>query len=827
MAVLTTARPPDASLLRWLAPAAFTFVILLGVAFPLEHAVAQRPEPAWVGVPARPPQAGTASGELMGGGRADPTAQMLVQANEIHYDYANERVAAVGMVQIHYAGSVLEADRVTYDQRTKRLHAEGNVRLTEADGKIVNAQRLDLNEHFRDGFVDSLHLETADKTRLAAARADRTEGRLTVFQSGVYTACEPCRDNPQAPPKWQVKAARILHDEAEKMIYFEDARLELFGFPIAYFPYLWTPDPTVKRKTGFLQPNIVSGTKFGFGATMPFFWVLAPDYDVTLTPMPTTKQGLMMIGEWRQRLINGAYSIRAAGIFQEDKNTFAGQPGFRDFRGAVETKGDFRLSEKWFYGWDASIFTDSAFAPDYKVIKGNAAEAVSQAYLFGRGAKSYFDARFLHFYGFSALDNQRQLPFVTPLVDYKYVYGSPVFGGELGYNVNVTSLNRRQADFDPITATAAANGWCDLSGFAALRTPANCLLRGIPGTYSRVSAEAYWKRTFIDPFGQMFTPFVSLRGDAAAASITPEPAVGNFIKTGDSSLGRGMAAVGVEYRYPFISTHSWGTQTIEPIAQVIARPNESQIGRFPNEDSQSFLFDDANLFSINKYAGWDRVEGGGRANVGAQYTAQFNKGGYFNALFGQSYHLFGTNSFAVADMANTGLNSGLETRQSDYVARATFQPNKNYTFLSRFRFDEQNFDVRRLELEGRVNFDRWTAALTYGNYDAQPIIGMLLPREGIAPSGSVKITQNWTVSASALYSIDSNRLNTATVGVGYIDECIALNAFYATNYGYRGDIVPNSVFLLQVNLRTFGGTSVSQVVGGPSSTTNNVLGLTF
>jgi lipopolysaccharide assembly outer membrane protein LptD (OstA) len=184
MAVSTTARPPDTSLLRWLPPAAYAFAFLLAIALPFGPAAAQRPEPAWVGVPPRPSQAGTASGEMMARGRTDPTAQMLVQANEIHYDYANERVAAVGMVQIHYSGSVLEADRVTYDQRTKRLHAEGNVRLTESDGKIVTAERLDLNEDFRDGFVDSLHLETADKTRLAAARADRTEGRLTVFQSG-------------------------------------------------------------------------------------------------------------------------------------------------------------------------------------------------------------------------------------------------------------------------------------------------------------------------------------------------------------------------------------------------------------------------------------------------------------------------------------------------------------------------------------------------------------------------------------------------------------------------------------------------------------------
>jgi LPS-assembly protein len=214
------------------------------------------------------------------------------------------------------------------------------------------------------------------------------------------------------------------------------------------------------------------------------------------------------------------------------------------------------------------------------------------------------------------------------------------------------------------------------------------------------------------------------------------------------------------------------------------------------------------------------VEGGGRANVGLQYTAQFYQGGYFNALFGQSYQLFGMNSYAAGDMANTGLQSGLETPRSDYVARATFQPNKTYAFISRFRFDEQNFDLRRMELEGKVNFDRWSASLTYGNYDAQPTAGLLLPREGISPTATLKLTPNWNVTASALYSIDSSRLNTATVGVGYIDECIALNALFSSNYGYRGDIVPNRVVMLQINFRNLGGTSLSQTVGGPGSSGN-------
>ena len=83
---------------------------------------------------------------------------------------------------------------------------------------------------------------------------------ITVFHSGVYTACEPCKDDPKKPPLWQVKAARIIHDQGEKMIYFEDARLEFFGLPIAWLPYFSAPDPTVKRKTGVLMPSITSST---------------------------------------------------------------------------------------------------------------------------------------------------------------------------------------------------------------------------------------------------------------------------------------------------------------------------------------------------------------------------------------------------------------------------------------------------------------------------------------------------------------------------------------------------------------------------------------
>lgn len=755
--------------------------------------------------------------------------QMLVQANEIDYDYSNKRVAAVGNVQIYYGGSTLEADKVIYDETTKRLHAEGNVRLTEEDGKVTYGQIMDLSDNYRDGFVDSLRLDAPDQTRMAAARAERSSGNYTVFYSGVYTACEPCKDDPRKPPLWQVKAARIIHDQNEKMIYFEDASLEFWGHPIAYMPYFSTPDPTVKRKTGFLVPTVSSSSKYGVAVEVPYYWALAPDYDVTVAPMLTTKQGPLMQAEYRQRLINGAYEIRGAGLYQLDKNYFVHNngtptPGDRDWRGSVESDGQFALNNRWVWGWDAVLLSDKTFLQDYNphlsryhvtdpFVTGSS-EGVSQLYLAGKGNRSYFDVRSMYFYGFSEADVQKQIPVVHPVLDYMYTVDHPVLGGELGYNVNATSLTRSQAEFDAITQAATQSGACAPTADTAVNNSTNCLLRGIPGNYNRFSAEMHWRKSFTDGIGQQWTPFASLRGDTAAVHIDNDPSVSNYIATGDQGLVRGMPTVGLEYRYPFISVESWGTQTFEPIAQVIARPNEQQVNKWPNEDAQTLIFDDSNLFRVDKFSGWDRVEGGGRTNYGAQYTMQFNQGGDINMLFGQSYQLFGANSFTMGGITNTGLESGLDTRLSDYVARLAFEPNKTYQFISRFRFDKGDFNVQRMELEARANFDRWNVSALYGDYAAQPEIGFLDRRQGVLGTANYKIDANWVLLGGARYNLQADQFDQTRIGLGYVDDCLILAVNYITNYTFSGNPGTDHTIMFQMSLRTLGGTSVSQGVGG-------------
>ena len=776
--------------------------------------------------PAKPANPTGISQQAAKGSVTNGESKMLVRADEMSYDNSTNTVAAVGNVQIYYSGATLEADKVIYDQKTKRLHAEGNVRLTESDGKVTYGQIIDLTDDFRDGFVDSLRVDTPDQTRMAAARADRSSGNFTVLQNGVYTACEACREDPRKPPLWQIKAKRIIHNQTEKMMYFEDASLEFFGKPLAWFPYMSAPDPTVKRKTGVLMPIITANSVYGGGVEIPYYIALAPDRDVTLSPRITTNQGVLMRAEYRQRLENGTFTIRGAGIDQLDRDYFkrgdgTTTSGYRDWRGAFESSGKFALSPKWTWGWDAVAVSDPTFFQNYKImtlqqktpdpLSNGASEGVSQLFLNGRGDRSYFDIRTIYFTGYSEADVQSALPVIHPVMDYSKTLGSPVFGGELGYSVNLTSLSRGSAQFDPISSSAYVNGQCaPTTADPSVKTPANCLLRGIPGDYTRLSGETHWKRQLIDPVGQVWTPFASFRADVATVNIQAQAGVANFITPGQYEVTRVMPTVGLEYRYPLIGVQSWGTQTIEPIAQVIVRPNESNIGRLPNEDSQSLVYDDANLFKVDKFSGWDRQEGGGRANYGAQYTAQFNQGGFFNVLFGQSYQIFGTNSFAVGDVTNTGLNSGLDTRKADYVARAAYQPNKIYSYVARFRFDEKDFTLRRLELETRATFDRWNITAMYGNYDAQPELGFLHRREGVLSTASLKIDTNWVVSGAVRYDLNASKINQFTTGFGYIDDCFILSLNYIADYSYNGNVTTNHSVVMQFSLRTLGGGGTSQ-----------------
>ena len=277
-----------------------------------------------------------------------------------------------------------------------------------------------------------------------------------------------------------------------------------------------------------------------------------------------------------------------------------------------------------------------------------------------------------------------------------------------------------------------------------------------------------------------------------------------------------MPAVGVEYRYPFVDVKPWGTQTIEPIAQLILRPNETQIGKFPNEDAQSVVFTTPICSRSTNFPAGTASRAAAVSMPALQYTAQFNQAGSVNVMFGQSYQIYGLNSYAATDLVNTGLESGLDKAVSDYVGRITYQPNQTFSFTARGRFSSGGYDPgtgqnvaaftpERLEFEGRANFDRWTLQLLYGDYAPQPDIGFLTARQEVLAGASVKLTQNWVLLGSMRYDLAVHQFDATRIGLGYVDDCLLLALNYFTSYTYTGVTpTPNNTFMLQFSLRTLG-----------------------
>ena len=791
--------------------------------------------------------------------------RLLVEAKELIYDNDRNTISASGNVELNYQGRTLQADRVIYDRNTGRVFAEGNARLTDASGAVVTGDRFELTDDFKSGFIDSLRVEQTSveqgqtvRSRFSAPRAERIEGETTVFERGTYTACEACKKDPTRPPLWQVKAARIIHNNSERTIYYENATIEFAGIPVAYLPYFWSPDPTVKRKTGFLSPRYVASNTLGTGLSVPFFWDIAPNYDLTIQPTFLSRQGILGQIEWRHRLDTGTYNIRAAGIIQRDNDAFLPSPfgpGDRDERGSLESAGLFYINDRWKWGWDVALLSDKWFLQNYRIRSESLnalylKESISTLYLQGLGDRSFFDMRGYYFQGLSSHDWQKQQPVVHPVIDYnKRIDGPGAIGGELAIDVNVTSLTREAAQYQEIPRQTAY--LFSLYETCAVFQRGSCLVRGMSGTNSRASVNLSWRRELIDSVGQVWTPFTYVRADsfwmAPDTDAYQNAYLRNFLQGDDDFAARVMPAVGLEYRFPLVaSLGTSSTQVIEPIAQVIARPNEQRVGRLPNEDAQSLIFDDTSIFEWDKFSGYDRVEGGVRANVGAQYTVTGANGFYANALVGQSFQLAGRNSFRTGDLVNVGRDSGLESRRSDFVGRLQISPNENFSFMTRGRFDQDDLALNRLEVGMSANFKQFmplSTSIVYARYEAQPELGFDRRREGILASATWNLTPNWFVSSSILLDLDRYLLardeyinayvanpsaavyrrqgeasvSSLSLGFGYIDECTTFTVNYIMSPREisvtSGENERNQTLLLRLELRTLGEASVRQNIG--------------
>jgi LPS-assembly protein len=726
-----------------------------------------------------------ASAQLLPQGFFDQGPRMgekaQVEADMLAYDARTSTISAEGGVVLRYDGYTLRADRVSFNQSSGEVFAEGNVLVVDPDGNEYEADRIEVTDGLKAAFVDSLTLTTAEGA-LIEARDVRWASELeAVITDASYSPCGLCIDSKGRKIGWKVRASKIVYDRERALVFLEGAGLEVLGVPVAWIPWLVLPDPSQPRAQGFRLPSLGYKTEYGGRLNVPYFVPISEDIDLLLTPTLLTRQGFLMAAQWTHRLPWGSYDIKASGLYQLDPMAWSFPGSQKQWRGAIQTTGEFTPLEDWTVGWSYTAFTDPAYLEDYDF---TSADQVNQVYATYLDRDTYFDIRakqFLYVGDVTTVQQERQALTIPDIEVAHYVNFDD--WGQIRLKADLEGIHR-DGDAGPVVY----NGIPYIFGYEQNKFHA--------------TLEGSWQKQVVLPGGVLATPYLGARLDAgyferSGPPLAPPP------PTPDSgiSLLEATPIAAIDFRWPLVADSDFGSHIFEPVAQLVYRGSSTTLTGITNDNAQSFVFDDTLLFDYNRFSGTDRQETGLRANIGGRYLANFDDDAWLQLIGGQSYHLAGTNALGIIDHAQTGNSSGLEGTASYLVLGAKGSPGYGIDVGAKTQIDSSTFRVMRAAVASGVSWRSYRVGAAYAYIPANPAVGTIVDQHEATLSASGPLFLDyWYADASLSWDIAANTWLEAAGGITYDDGYFVAGLFGKIN-GPTHENPNGSSFGLKFRLR--------------------------
>jgi LPS-assembly protein len=708
-----------------------------------------------------PPAAQGQDADFMGR-EFDGGQPVVLIADRIERDDERGITTATGNVELAQGGRVIVADSITYNERDNTVFASGNVTMREPSGDVLFADYVEFRDDLREGVIREFRALLSDGAKIAANGARRTGGNRTVMSRVVYSPCELCPEDPERAPLWQIKAKEVVHDQVAHDIAYYDAWLEFFGMPLVYTPYFEHADPTVKRRTGLLSPTYGSTTALGYTLTTPYYIVLEPWRDLTISPTFTTNEGGILALEYRELTETGYYRFEGSVTRPETQDPqFGTTLGDEVIRGHIRGEGEFAIDDIWRAGFLLERASDGTYLARYNVPElSNRRTLVTRPYVEGFDDRDHARMTGFYFQGLDEDDVQSRIPFVMPLVDVNLVGEPGRYGSFFTFDANGMALNRRDG-----------------------------------ADSRRLSAIGGWHLPFISDTGEVYKLSATLRGDVYNVGNVVDPDDASIVE--DGFAGRIVPEFSLEWRYPLIARSGTVRTLLEPIVQAIASPYGGNPESIPNEDSQDLEFDDTNLFSSNRFTGLDRIEVGPRVNYGFRLGFYGAGGGRTTVLIGQSYHVY-------EDDALTS-QSGLDSNFSDYVGRILISPAPYLDLGYRFQLDAEDFSPRRTELDVAGGPDFLRLSLSYLQIEEQTSeqnVTTFESREEVLAGASLRLTPLWRLTASARRDLtDGGRWVNYGGALTYEDECFLASLGAARSFTQTRDVEEDTSVVFRVILK--------------------------
>lgn len=707
-----------------------------------------------------------------------PQGGAAVEADQLVQNANTGVITADGRVSMRYMGYTAQADRLTFNQRTRELRLSGNVLITDPGGTEYSADSVVVTGGFKNAVLDALVMVTPDGAMVTATKAQKLADEKTVLEAGTYAPCGKCIDENGRRIGWRVRTKKIVQNTAEGYVDLDSPVLEVLGVPIAWLPFLRFPDPSDPRNSGFRLPSYAMSDKTGLKLTLPYYQAINRDMSVLLMPSLISTQGLLMgaefahnVGDW------GRYTIAGHGIYQIDPSRFTSGFGDTRWRGAIQTSGKFTPVKDWTAGWSYTAFTDPAFLRDYVIM--SAGSTINEAYAQYLTPDSFADARVQQFVLLGEITQAQQdrQGNALPAGRFRH-YADLGERGRIAFLGNVLNV-ARAADHTT--------------------TNAQTYVIGHEGQKFHANAEVMWSRQTIFG-GAVVTPYAGARVDAAyydgASPLNP----------GQQSLFALTPIAALDVRYPFVARGNGLTQVIEPVGQIYYRGGPTAPG-ITNDDAVSFAFDDTNLFSFNHFSGSDRQDTGLRANLGAHYALDVDNGLFFDIVAGQTFQLAGPNGLATADAAYAGAGAGLDGAVSDYVVGLSGGYSDNIDFGAKARLNAQSGEVALFAANTGFTYAGWRLALDYTYQGADVARGFAAAQQDAGGSISIPVADYWTAKANLGWDITAGHMIGYGASLVYDDGFVQAGARVTTS----GPLVydPNSTsFKISFKLKGPDGTAV-------------------
>ena len=705
---------------------------LLALLLAVSPAVAQAPAPA-----------GDAEGR-----------EVLLQADQVSFDDALGVATATGNVELAQGNRVLMADTVSYNQRANVVTASGNVVLLEPSGEVLFAEYAEMTDDMREGFLRGLRVLLAEDARLAAAGGVRRGGTEMELSRAVYTPCVDCKGRGDRP-LWEVRARRVVHDNVKQQVTYHGAWLDMAGIPVMWVPYLSHPDPSVKRRSGFLAPVYGVSSNVGPSVQAPYFWAMSEDSDITFDPILMAERAPLLTGEYRQAYHDGELRFRPS-LVRDDF-----QRNGQEFRGHLDGEARYDVSDTWRYGGRLWLVSDDTYLQRYGFRRDDVLE--NRLYAEGFNRRNYAVAESIHFQDLRPTGAGSEAPLVLPHLAYNFVGEPGRWGGRANLDAEMLALTR-------------------IDGASSRR------ISGITG----------WQMPWYSRFGSITTFSTSLQTDLYSVERVSSP---DRASEGNGVTGRVFPMAALEWRMPFVRDAGRTRQLVEPIAAFVAAPVSANPSRIPNEDSADFEFDETNIFRPGRFSGRDRVEEGQHVAYGLRTGTYGANGGRTTLFVGQSFQFQKESSLAGA--------SGLEEDFSDIVARLEVVPNRYLSAIYKTRIDIDSQESARNELALRAGGQALAVDLFYFFFDQRSPPDSTERNYGDREEATVQlssqVTKRWSAAVHTRQSLATDAGPLSWGGsVRYVCDCATFGVDFSRSFTQDRDVGPNDSIVVRMILKTLG-----------------------